>query len=202
VGSNRYVPVDVRVIAATNRNLREEVNQKRFRSDLYYRLAVLQVRLPPLRERLDDVPRLAEHFLDAIEKRSRRPLDTSFLRTPELHAELRAHRWPGNLRELRNYVERCHALREAVRLEGEGAPEAEAPPPAGAGLPPIDASLPLREAREQWTQELERRYLEALLARHEGNVREAARAAGVDRVYLYRLLWKYGLKKGRDRLDP
>lgn len=201
VGSNRYVPVDVRVIAATNRNLREEVNHKRFRSDLYYRLAVLQVKLPPLRDRLDDVPALARHFLDALEKRSRRPIDTSFLRTPEYHAELRSHQWPGNLRELRNYVERCYALREAVRLEPEGAPAAEPEPRSPGGLPLVDPTLPLREARDQWTAELERRYLEALLARHDGNVREAARAAGVDRVYLYRLLWKYDLKKGRSRAD-
>jgi two-component system response regulator GlrR len=196
VGANKYTPVDVRVVAATNRNLREEVNQRRFRSDLYYRLAVLQVKLPPLRERLDDVPALAAHFLDLLEQRSRRPVDTSFLRTPEFSAELLSHHWPGNLRELRNYVERCYALREAVRLEPEGAPgdAPEAAPKAPDGLPLVDPTLPLREAREQWSQELERRYLELLLARHGGNVREAARAAGVDRAYLYRLLWKYDLK--------
>ncbi|MDI1451825.1 sigma 54-interacting transcriptional regulator [Polyangium sp. 6x1] len=197
VGSNKYVPVDVRVIAATNRNLREEVNQKRFRSDLYYRLAVIQVKLPPLRERFEDVPALAQHFLDAIEKRSRRPVDTSFLRTPAFFTELHSHQWPGNLRELRNYVERCYALREAVRLEPDGGPEPE--PRSQGGGPVVDPSLPLREAREQWIQELERRYLEALLVRHSGNVREAARAAGVDRVYLYRLLWKYDLKRSRGR---
>jgi two-component system, NtrC family, response regulator GlrR len=201
VGSNKYVPADVRVIAATNRNLREEVNQRRFRSDLYYRLAVIQVKLPPLRDRLEDVPRLAQHFLDAIEKRSRRPIDTAFLRTPEFVAELRAHTWPGNLRELRNYIERCYALREAVRLEPEGGPEGAADPGPHGGMPLVDPSLPLREAREQWSGELERRYLELLLARHAGNVRDAARAAGVDRVYLYRLLWKYDLKRGRGRGD-
>jgi DNA-binding NtrC family response regulator len=199
VGATRYVPVDVRVVAATNRNLREEVNQKAFRSDLYYRLAVLQVKLPPLRDRLEDVPRLAEHFLDAIEKRSRRPTDTSFMRTPEFFAELKAHQWPGNLRELRNYVERCHALREAVHLSPEGSLEAAADPAPAGNLPVVDASMPLKEARELWIQELERRYLGQLLLRHDGNVREAARAAGVDRVYLYRLLWKHGLKRGRGK---
>jgi DNA-binding NtrC family response regulator len=199
VGSNRYLPVDVRVIAATNRNLREEVNQRRFRSDVYYRLAVLQMKLPPLRERLDDVPLLANHFLDLIEKRSRRPSDTAFLRTPEFAAELCSHRWPGNLRELRNYIERCYALREAVQLDPADpatGDDAGAPPAAAALIdaPLIDASLPLREARERWSNDFERRYLEQLLARHGGNVRDTARAAGVDRVYLYRLLWKYGLK--------
>jgi two-component system response regulator GlrR len=201
VGANKYVPFDVRVLAATNRNLREEVNERRFRSDLYYRLAVIQVKLPPLRDRLEDVLWLAPYFLDLIEKRSRRPVDTSFLRTPEFFAELRAHRWPGNLRELRNYIERCYALREAVRLEPEAGPDAAADPRSQGGLPLIDPSLPLREAREQWSREFERRYLELLLARHDGNVREAARAAGVDRVYLYRLLWKYDLKRGRARPD-
>ncbi len=196
VGANRYVPVDVRVIAATNRNLREEVNQRRFRSDLYYRLAVIQVSLPPLRDRLEDLPRLAEHFLDIIEKRSRRPTDTSFLRTPEFVAELRAHHWPGNLRELRNYVERCHALREAVQLDtGGGPPPGPAERAPVAARPSVDPSLSLREARDAWSRDFERRYLEQLLARHDGNVRDAARTAGVDRVYLYRLLWKHELKQ-------
>ncbi len=198
VGANRYVPVDVRVIAATNRNLREEVNQRRFRSDLYYRLAVIQVTLPPLRERLDDLPHLAAHFLDIIEKRSRRPVETSFLRTPEVITELRAHHWPGNLRELRNYLERCHALREAVRLErsdGGGPPREPADSPAAPVAPAVDPSLSLREARDAWSRDFEHRYLEQLLARHDGNVREAARTAGVDRVYLYRLLWKHDLKQ-------
>jgi DNA-binding NtrC family response regulator len=198
VGSNKYVPVDVRVIAATNRNLREEVNQRRFRSDVYYRLAVLQLKLPPLRDRLDDLPLLASHFLDLIEKRSRRPSDTAFLRTPEFHAELGAHQWPGNLRELRNYIERCYAMREAVQLDPEGLAQPStksadsAVPPAG---PHLEIGLPLREARERWSSDFERRYLEQLLSRHDGNVRDTARAAGVDRVYLYRLLWKYGLKE-------
>ncbi len=196
VGSNKYVPADVRVIAATNRNLREEVNQRRFRSDLYYRLAVLQIELPPLRERLEDIPLLVDHFLEIVERRSRRPIDAAFLRAPELMAELRAHRWPGNLRELRNYIERCYALREAVELESREAP-AEVGSGAGAGAgsdPTLDISLPLREAREKWSSVFERRYLEQLLSRHGGNVNDTARAAGVDRVHVYRLLWKYGLK--------
>jgi two-component system, NtrC family, response regulator GlrR len=181
VGKNQQVPIDVRVIAATNRSLREEVNAKRFRSDLYYRLAVIEIQLPPLRERREDIPLLLEHLLQGFvptygELRS--------LRTPEFLAELARHHWPGNVRELRNFIERCLALRE---IELPRASEG----PASDRLPDYD--LPLKQARERWTRALERRYVEELLSRHERNVAAAARAAGVDRAYFYRLVWRYGL---------
>src|SRR5262249_26549255 len=108
VGGNRYRPVDVRVIAATNRSLRAEVNEKRFRSDLYYRPAALEIRLPPLRERAEDLPLLVETLLVRLGA-SELP-DAAWLRTPEHLADLARHAWPGNVRELRNYLERCVAL--------------------------------------------------------------------------------------------
>jgi transcriptional regulator with PAS, ATPase and Fis domain len=183
VGGNKYVPVDVRVIAATNRNLRAEVNAKKFRSDLYYRLAVLEVRLPPVRERTEDIPLLLENLLSALGVADR--AESAFLRTPEFMAELSRHLWPGNVREMRNHVERCLAMREP-------APLATDPIEGGADL--LDASKPLREAREQWTRAFERRYLEEVLRRHDGRVTAAARAAGIDRIYFYRLLWRHGLR--------
>jgi two-component system, NtrC family, response regulator GlrR len=186
VGSNRYAPVNVRVVAATNRNLRAEVNAKRFRSDLFYRLAVVQIRLPPLRERVEDLPALVEHLLATLGMADRP--EAAPLRTPEFLADLARHDWPGNVRELRNYVERCLALHEQAPL-GADALDGDAP---GGGT--VDVTRPLRLARESWVRHFEKRYLEELLRRHDGNVSAAARAAAVDRIYFYRLLWKYGIR--------
>jgi DNA-binding NtrC family response regulator len=186
VGRSRYAPVDVRVVAATNRNLRVEVNAGRFRSDLYYRLAVLEVRLPPLRERLEDLPLLVERLLEGLGAAGAGRAAAG-LRTPAFLAELARHAWPGNVRELRNYLERCVALEAAAPIE----PGVQGPGAA----PEVDLSRPLREAREAWLRPFERRYLEGLLARHEGNITAAARAAGVDRITFYRLLWRHGLKR-------
>jgi two-component system, NtrC family, response regulator GlrR len=187
VGSNDYAPIDVRVIAATNRNLRAEVNERRFRPDLYYRLAVVELRLPPLRERTEDLALLTEHLLAGLGAAGRPEAEA--LRTPELLADLERHGWPGNVRELRNYLERCLALRESLPLRAEG----DLVPSAGESVP-IAADRPLREARELWTRHCERRYVAELLRDNRDNVTAAARAAGVDRVHFYRLLWRHGLR--------
>jgi transcriptional regulator with PAS, ATPase and Fis domain len=182
VGSHERIDVDVRVIAATNRTLMAEVNARRFRSDLYYRLAVLEIALPPLRARLEDIPALVDTMLD----RHADAPGAAALRAPEAQAELRRHSWPGNVRELRNYVERCLAFDEPPPL---------APSPAGAApAARVDPTKPLRAERERWLHELEREYLERVLAAHGGNVSAAARAAGIDRIHMYRLLWKTGLR--------
>lgn len=184
VGGARYGAVDVRVIAATNRNLRVEVNAGRFRSDLFYRLAVLEVRMPPLRERREDIPLLVSTLLDRFGTK----VDTApLIGSASFLAELERHDWPGNIRELRNYLERCLAMREAVPLEAvlESSP----------GVPQdIDLEVPLKIARERWVAVFERRYLAELLDKHAGNVSAAAQQAGVDRAHFYRLLWRHGLK--------
>ncbi len=183
VGGKRPVPVDVRIVAATNRNLRAEVNANRFRSDLFYRLAVVEIRLPPLRERSEDLPLLVERILDDLGAAGRpeavRLGSADFLRS------LSGHSWPGNVRELRNYLERCLAL-------GTDAPVSPAPP--GSGLPAIDVRRPLKDARQVWLEHFEHRYLEQVLAAHGDNVSAAARAAGVTRIHLHRLLSRYGLR--------
>jgi len=179
LGATHYLPVDVRVVAATHRELRAEVNAKTFRSDLYYRLAVVEVRLPALRDRLDDVPLLVDHLLSAAA-----PARRAELTAPAFLDHLAAHRWPGNVRELRNYLDRCLAL--GVELAAPPAPE----PTTAASA----AAQPLRVAREQATLRFERDYLDALLRTHGDNLAAAARVAGVDRAHLYRLLWKHGLK--------
>jgi len=179
VGRATYEPVDVRVIAATNRSLRSEVNSRRFRSDLYYRLAVLEVRMPPLRERKEDLPLMVECILDRMAM-SDRP-EAALLRTAEFRSALERHEWPGNVRELRNYLERCLALRSQP-------PPGQAADPVPTGERP-DVSLPMRQARDNFL----RQYLAELMARHE-SVSAAARTAGVDRIHFYRLLKRHGLR--------
>jgi len=183
VGGDKYVAVDARVIAATARNLREDVNQKQFRPDLYFRLAVLTVRMPPLRERPHDLPMLVEHLLaDAGVTGAR----AAALGQNEFLAELARHRWPGNVRELRNYLERCLAAGHALPVTSAA--------DSAAGAPEVDATQPLRAQRERWLSALEGRYLRALLQRHGDNVSAAAKAAGLGRLQMYRLLWRHGLR--------
>jgi DNA-binding NtrC family response regulator len=186
IGTNQHVPVNVRLVAATNRSLREQVAARKFRSDLYYRLAVVEIRLPPLRERVGDLPLLVEHIA-----RNLGPLDQEAMQaigSPEFLAKLSRHDWPGNIRELRNHLERCVALHEFI-----------APKPSTDGAVPTPESevgigRPLREARDGWVNSFEKRYLEELLRVNDNRVSVAARAAGVDRIYFYRLLWKHGLR--------
>jgi len=175
VGSNAHQKIDVRIVAATNRDLRREVNEGRFRADLYFRLAVLRIALPPLRERVDDLPALAKDLL-----RSLGATDDAIaaLCTPELFASLRRGAWPGNARELRNHLERCLAFEEALPVAEELAPRATAT---------VDASVPYAEARRRAVDAFEQAYVKDLLARHHGKMSQAAAAAGIDRVYLYKL---------------
>jgi two-component system, NtrC family, response regulator GlrR len=184
LGESSYRPVDVRVIAATHRDLRAEVNAQRFRPDLYYRLAVVTIRLPPLRERRADLALLIDAILEQLAMAAH-PLATT-LRTPGFRDALAGHAWPGNVRELRNYVERCLVMR-APMPPSDAAPVVDPAPVTG-------SPEPLKAARERWLRVFEHAYLSDLLARHAGNVTAAARGAGVDRIHLYRLLWRNGLK--------
>jgi transcriptional regulator with PAS, ATPase and Fis domain len=198
VGSNTYFPIDVRVIAATNRNLREEVAAKRFRSDLYYRLAVLHIKLPPLRERKGDLLALVEDFLL---QHGVRDAAAAPIRAPDFIEMLGRYRWPGNVRQLRNYLERRVALGEAIAPPGSET--SMPPPPAPANddeRPIVSLDQPLKVAREEWNNVFESRYLDGLLSLHGNNVSAAARAAGVNRVHFYRLLRKHGLRE--QELDP
>ncbi|MBX3270515.1 MAG: sigma 54-dependent Fis family transcriptional regulator [Sandaracinaceae bacterium] len=185
VGGREEVRADVRVVAATHRDLRAEVNAGTFRLDLYYRIAVVVLSSPPLRERVEDVPVLVEHFLR--EAGHAGPLEEVF--GPDALAELCRHRWPGNVRELRNVVEATLAMGEAPALD---APLAPGDP--GALAPDALASLPYKEARRVLLDDFERRYVARLLERHDGNVSAAARAGSMDRTYLIKLIGRHGLK--------
>ncbi|MDQ3036310.1 MAG: sigma 54-dependent Fis family transcriptional regulator [Myxococcota bacterium] len=187
VGGAKRIDVDVRVIAATNRRLHEEVNAGRFRADLFYRLAVVRVAVPPLRERLDDLPLLIGALLERLGAGEEQ---RAILLGPGFLERLRASPWPGNVRELRNVLERFLVLGDHAD-EGDGVA-----PAAGSahGAAAIDPRVSYQEARDRAIGDFERRYLEAVLALHEGNVAKAARESGLDRTYLHRLLRKHGLR--------
>lgn len=169
VGEGRERTSDFRVVAATTRDLQLEAKEGRFRMDLYYRLASITLELPPLRERLDDVPVLAAHFAKAAGAKTTLPAGAV--------ASLSAWRWPGNVRELKNAVERAVTLGEAPLPD----------------QPASSASEDFHGARDKALAAFERSYLEALLTKHKGSASAVAREAGIARSYLYRLLETHGL---------
>nr|WP_224370132.1 sigma 54-interacting transcriptional regulator [Hyalangium versicolor] len=191
VGANDYRTVDVRVVAATHRDLEASVQAGKFREDLFHRLAVLRVTLPALRERPEDIPLL----VDTVLQRTGKPPSALSEQTRALLAQ---YPWPGNVRELRNVVERVVSLgEEALPVIAAPAPAAaDKPRPAQAASAPSAAAeleLPFKEAKERLIEGFERDYLKGLLERCEGNVSRASREAGIDRVYLRKLLKKHGL---------
>jgi DNA-binding NtrC family response regulator len=182
VGETRARKIDVRVVAATNRCLEREVNHGRFREDLYFRLSVVTVRVPALRERLEDLELLVPAILDGLGAR-----ESSHLFTPELFAEMRRHDWPGNVRELRNHVERTVVLRDnRLSLESSSTQPLD--------HSSIDLDRSFRDGKEDLIAGYERRYLEALLAWAGGNITKAARKARIDRMSLYRLMQRHDVK--------
>jgi two-component system, NtrC family, response regulator GlrR len=184
VGETQHRKVDVRFIAATHRNLRAMVNAGAFREDLYFRLSVLPVVVPPLRERVEDIPALVEAFLAVA--------GAEWPEGANL-AELTQRPWLGNVRELRTFVERALIFgpKKALTMTG-GRPAASLAGATGGDTPAMLES-PLKEAREVWMDRFEQAYLRQLLERHQRNVAAAAQAAGVHRTYLYRLIVKHGL---------
>jgi DNA-binding NtrC family response regulator len=193
IGETHSRKVDVRVIAATNRRLDREVNHGRFREDLYFRLSVVTLRVPPLRERLDDVPLLVEVLLEGMKAG-----DKASLFTPEVVADIQRYEWPGNVRELKNYVERAVVLDRAAPTSERAHGESWLPPePGTAAAPNLD--VPFTAAKEEVVADFERRYLTALLKWAGGNISRAARRAGMDRMYLHRLLQRHGMQSASFR---
>jgi DNA-binding NtrC family response regulator len=209
VGGAKTIEVDVRIVAATNRDLGVEVNRGRFREDLYYRLAVARVHVPPLRERKDDLPLLIEHILATT------PGGETASIAQETIDLMVKHDWPGNVRELRNVIERAVLLAEAPDHE-DALRRAPAPAPraepsitvtpsqtatsADASMTvPVDVGIPFKLAKQNVISEFERRYISRLLAQHDGNISAAARAAGIDRMSIHKMLHRLGLANpGRD----
>jgi DNA-binding NtrC family response regulator len=169
--------VNIRLIAATNRNLEQAIQEGRFRQDLYYRLNIVSVTLPPLRDRREDIPLLAAHFLDTHTRRYRKRLGGF---APDAMEALSAHAWPGNVREFDHAVERAVLLAEGERIRAADL----ALGPAADGAPSLE---------DMTLEEVERHLIRRALARFGGNVSDAARALGLSRSALYRRLQRFGL---------
>jgi DNA-binding NtrC family response regulator len=210
VGGNQRLQADVRVIASTNRDLRQSVAEGAFRLDLFYRLNVVHLALPPLRERRQDIPLLADSFLKRFAAKYRREVDGF---SPRAYLQMVSHPWPGNVRELEHAVERSVILCKDPKIDrvelddsplaGPGAAEPEglpaaAPEEPSAGLPAL-ANQPLND----YLAQCERQYLQTLLARHRGRVGDTARAAGINPKTLYLKMSRHNLDKSvfRSRRD-
>lgn len=187
VGGGESIKADVRVIAATHRDLESEVEEGNFRQDLYYRLAVVPIHLPPLRERIEDIPLLVERFASLLAERLEREKKVF---SPEALTRLAAHSWPGNVRELRNVVE------QTIVLSGDGevsADEVRLPKNASKTDEPWSDDASFADAKRAATRDFERRYLRAALSKHDGNVSRAAEAVGLARQSLQQKLKELGL---------
>lgn len=187
VGGNDEVPIDVRIVAATSLNLDEMVRERRFREDLFYRINVVRIDLPPLRDRGDDLGLLAEHFIERFSREMQRPIPAL---TGEAYSLMRRYRWPGNIRELQNVIRRAIALSNDKMLGPDDLPVslvAEADARRG------DAARGFFEIRNDYVARFEREYFTSLLERHHGNVKEAAREARLPRGTLYRLLSQHAI---------
>jgi DNA-binding NtrC family response regulator len=185
VGGERAFKVDVRVIAATNAELTGRINAGEFRADLYYRLNVVSLRLPPLRERVDDILPLAHHFLRKHDESNR------LIGIDSLAAQvLRSYHWPGNARELENVVQRATLL-----AQGEQIGVTDLPPELNNGLATETAAPPIGKSFSEAREEFERYYILECLRRHQGNVSRAAREAGLQRQNFYQKLHKYNIQR-------
>ena len=203
VGSEKLIEADVRIMAATNRDLKQDMEERRFRADLYYRLAVVTLTVPPLRERREDIPELSRGFLDRIRRQLGRTV-MSF--HPDAIEALIRHDWPGNVRELINLIERAVLLapENEIRVsdfrggESWASSRDEAPSalPRAEG-PRFEGCLdkPLAEAREELSSAFEKDYLERTLTLCRGRVGEAARRSGVNERTLYAMMRRHGLRK-------
>jgi DNA-binding NtrC family response regulator len=223
VGAVKANKVDVRIIAATNRNLEDEVKAGRFRQDLFYRLSVVRLHLPSLRERTDDIPLLVTHFLEHASY-NRNPNGTQRARSVarDAMAALQLYPWPGNVRELVNTIERACSFCESGSIELADLPDyvrtskpsqreiprrmttqpTERPivpmnPNAPAPAPPeelLGEGVTFKDAKERWVASFERDYILQLLRRNNGNISHAARAADIDRKYFRKLMKKYDIE--------
>ncbi len=193
VGATKAGRIDVRVIAATHRDLEREVNQGRFREDLYYRLAKVSLRVPALRERLEDVPLLVQSFLRAMQRE--RELERLF--SPPVLADMVTHEWPGNVRELRNFVERSLVLDTVSSAAGGDEARLDRPETGLQPLTVVDRAVPFRVAKERAIDAFERAYLGPVFDECQGNVSKAARVARMDRMYLVQLAQKHGFRTNK-----
>jgi transcriptional regulator with GAF, ATPase, and Fis domain len=194
VGGNKTLLARARIVAATKRNLKEEVERGKFREDLYFRLAVVPITVPPLRQRREDIAMLVEHFLTIAKKRD--PAAANVTLDRDTVGALTAHDWPGNVRELRNVLDRAIYIATAsgqTELRLVDLP-VSAPTARPAGGFSFDANESYRDTRARIEADFEKAYVTWLLGRHDGNISAAAREAKMDRKHLYDLARKHSLR--------
>ena len=202
VGGDRTIKIDVRVIAATNRDLRAMVNEGTFREDLYFRLSVIHVENPPLRERKEDIPQLVHHFLAEVARR--RGMSMSF--SVDAMSALMSHRWPGNVRELRNVVERAASLCDGPTISradlslgrsslaaGEASLASVSGESSGWDPALLEPGVTFKDAKQKVLDGFEHAYLGRLLTRNKGNITRSAHEAGLTRYHLRELLKRHKL---------
>ncbi len=187
IGAERAVEIDVRFIATTNKDLQAEVERGTFRRDLFYRLSVVPIRIPPLRERPEDIPLLAQHFLEHSARRAKKTVRSI---APAAMEALCRYAWPGNVRELENVIERAVIVAKGETLADVGPFLAPDGP-----RPPVDLSLSFREAKTRVVEEFERAYIAGVMEAHGGKISAAAKHADMDPKNLWEKLVKYGLRR-------
>ena len=198
VGGEEDIEVDVRIIAATNMDLKEMAGQDRFRTDLYYRLSVFPIEIPPLRERIEDIPLLARSILHRLNQHYAKGIRTVH---PLVMESFRQYTWPGNIRELENLIERAYILESSSTLTPESFPS-EVLEAVNAATVALDPSLTLAEIRRTAVERIEREYLQELFSIHKGRVKDVAARAGITTRQLHKLATKYGIRKEHFKTGP
>jgi two-component system response regulator HydG len=190
VGGNRSTPVDIRLIAATNRNLEELIKTERFRADLFFRLNVVRIKMPPLRERLSDIPLLMAHFLEKHSQKTNRPIAGM---SAEAKALMMAYHWPGNIRQLENVIQSMIAVSRADVLAAADLPDEI----RGTGNPAIVKAGGLKDTTKSTIDQIEKNRILEVLTANGWNVTHAARSLGVSRATLQNKMIKFGLRSAR-----
>jgi DNA-binding NtrC family response regulator len=192
VGGEGNIEVDVRIIAATNTDLKRMSEDGHFRHDLYYRLSVFPIEIPPLRERIEDIPIISRHILNNLNKFHSKGIHDI---DPQVIHAFKEYPWPGNIRELENLMERAYILETSSVLSPESFPKDLFTSQYKMPRIPVDCSRTLAGMRRQAIEEIERRYLRDILAKHRGQIHVSAEAAGLSVRQLHNLMKKYGLQK-------
>jgi len=192
VGGEEELKTDIRIIAATNTDLIRMCEEGQFRRDLYYRLNVFPIEVPPLRERMDDLPHLFKMILNKMNKMHLKEIHDIH---PRVMEALQKYSWPGNIRELENIIERAYILESSSILNPESFPTELIESKAPSAIIPTDSSLTLAEVRQKGIEDIERCYLKTLLENNKGRIKDSAFAAGISTRQLYKLMKKYRIRK-------
>jgi DNA-binding NtrC family response regulator len=191
VGGRNLIDIDIRVISATNKNLEGAIREKEFREDLFFRLNVISITLPPLRERIDDIPLLCNFFIENFAIGNKREVKGISADAIEM---LKRYNWPGNVRELQNVIERAISLSDGGSITNNDLPDNIRGKGQGARGKGIEEGVSFKDAKKEWLSSFERDYLTELLRRNNNNITKASEEASIPRMTIYRLIKKYGIK--------